>query len=202
MTTIGSDLRMTRFGVVGRLGVQARRLRRLMPGPALVRLVAMTAAGAALALATPVELLTARPAMLLVPAAIGVGLFPRTRWVTLTALLAVLGWLLSTLAFDVPVEAWRVGLLAAALYVMHSSAALAAVLPYDCLVTPGTLLRWLGRTLGVIGISVGVGLAGLLATQQIEPTRSVVGPIAGSVVAALLAGVLAWHLRRRDQDPG
>jgi hypothetical protein len=30
--------------------------------------------------------------------------------------------------------------------------------------------------------------------------RSVAGPIAGSVVAAILVGVLAWHARRRDED--
>jgi hypothetical protein len=181
------------------------RARRLSAGPALVRLVAAVAALGALTLALPLEaaLSSAVPSALirigvtLVAVSVGVGLFPRTRWVSLVAVAVIGLWLISTIGLGEAVTLPRVGLLAAALYLMHAAAALAAVLPYDCWVAPAMLLRWLGRVGRVLGLSLLVGLGGMAVTGQLPAVRSVVGPIVGSAVAASLAGLLAWHLRRR-----
>jgi hypothetical protein len=200
MTSFLSGLRVNGENVASRIGQAGRRIGRTMPGPALVRATASLAGLGAVAVSLPLAMVTTRPGLLLITVALGVGVFPRTKWVTITAVLAVGAYVISTIAFDVPITLWRVALLTALLYVMHSSAALAAVLPYDCAVAPGVLGRWYGRTLGVLGVSLAVGLSGLFLTEHVVAVRSVAGPIAGSVVAAILVGVLAWHVRRRDED--
>jgi hypothetical protein len=181
------------------------RAQRTSAGPALVRLVAAVSALGAILLALPLgaELSAVPPSVLLrvgvtaVGVSVGVGLFPRSRWVSLVAVAVIGLWLFSTIGLGEAVAIARVGLLAAALYLMHAAAALAAVLPYDCVVAPGVLLRWLRRISAVLGLSLLVGLGGMVITGALPAVRSVVGPIVGSVVAAGLTGLLAWHLRRR-----
>jgi len=201
MSGLGPDLRTALGGIRSWVLYLVSRARRTTPGPALVRLVAAAAALGALALAVPADVLSSselpRTAVILLPAALAVGLFPRTRWVSLVAVCAIGGWLVSTIGFGDPVHVGRVGLLASALYVMHAAAALAAVLPYDCLLASGVLFRLAVRVCGVLGVSLVVGLGGMSFAGQLPQARSVVGPIVGSIVAASLAGLLAWHLRRR-----
>jgi hypothetical protein len=184
------------------------RVRRVSAGPALLRLTATLAAFVALILAVPQDVLfdPESPAILLrlgsflFIAGIGVGLFPRTRWVSLMAIAAVLGWLVSTLGFGDPVDLVRVGLLTAALYLMHAASAMAAVLPYDCVVAPAVLVRWAARTAALLAIGLVVGLGGAAIVSLVPSTQTVVGAILGAVVGAILVGVLAWQLRRRSVD--
>jgi hypothetical protein len=49
----------------------------------------------------------------------------------------------------------------------------------------------------VLGASLVVGLGGYGAAAVIPGARSTVGPIVGSAVAAALAFLLVWYLRRR-----
>lgn len=200
--------RLVYIGVNARTAVAATlaRVRRTAAGPALVRLSSGVAAFAALALALPAsEVLDAplsvllRVAASLFAIAVAVALAPRTRWVSLVALLAIGAWLVTTIGFGEEPTVARVALLGAALYLMHTGAALAAVLPYDCAVGPGVLLRWLRRVGAVLGLSLLVGAGGMAVAGQLPATPSVIGPIVGSVVAAGLAGLLAWHLRRRRE---
>jgi hypothetical protein len=185
------------------------RIRRVSAGPALLRLTATLAALVALTLAVPQDVLFDResPAVIarlgsfLLIAGIGVGLFPRTRWVSLMAIAAVLGWLVSTLGFGDPVDLVRVGLLTAALYLMHAASAMAAVVPYDCVVAPVVLVRWATRTAALLAVGLVVGLGGAAIVSLVPSTQTVVGAILGAVVGAILVGVLAWQLRRRsDQE--
>ena len=194
--SIEASVRNVGRGLIGPVTVALGQVRRLTAGSALVRFTTGLAALGALALAMPLREM-GEWVVLFPPIAIGVAVFPRTRWVSLVALLAIVGWLFTTIAFGGPVTPWRLGGLAVTLYVMHSGAALAAVLPFDCLVAPGTVLHWLGRTVAVLGASLAIGLGGLLAASVIPSTRSTYGPIAGSAVAAALAFLLVWHLRRR-----
>jgi hypothetical protein len=181
--------------LMSRLRFAAQQARRATAGPALVRLVTGVSALAALVLAIPLSALGAWVSML-VPAAVAAAFFPRTRWITGVALLSLLGWLMTTIAFAEPVTPARVAGLASALYLMHTAAALAAVLPYDCSVAPGVLLRWFARQLGVLAVGLAVGLAGWAATGILTAVPTIIAPIVGSAVAAGLAGLLAWHLRR------
>jgi hypothetical protein len=92
---------------------------------------------------------------------------------------------------------WRVGLLGATLYLTHSAAALAAVLPHDCVVAPSVLGWWVVRVGAVLGASLAAALVGLAIASRLPAEQTVIGPIIGSVLAAGVVGVLAWHLRRR-----
>ncbi len=173
-----------------------RKVRRTQPVPALMRLIAGLTALVALLTAAPDNVLVSSQAGLLVPFALGVALYPRTRFVSATAVVAVLLWLLTTITRDDPPSLARVGLLAAGLYLMHSSAALAAVLPYDASVARPVLLRWAARVSLVTVTGVGVGLGGMALAGLLTAQRSIVGPVVGSGIAVLLVGVLALQLRR------
>ncbi|MGE5830941.1 MAG: hypothetical protein ACM30G_21635 [Micromonosporaceae bacterium] len=195
MTTLVRDLRLFGDGLRRRVTEWVLMARRATAGPMLVRLVGTLAAGAAIAAAAPSGALQSAQAVAVVPMAFGVGLFPRTRWVSIVALGCVFSWLIATIGLDEEITSVRLGTLAVALYLMHAAAALAAVLPYDTIVAPAVLLRWALRTLLVLGASLCFGLAGLIALSGLESVPTLVAPIAGSLVAAALAGMLAWQLR-------
>jgi hypothetical protein len=188
-TDLGKDL-------IDRLVNVIRRIRRTQPGPTLMRLIAGSMAMAALLIAAPPSAAQTSQAGLLVPFAVVVVFYPRSRWVGITAIVAVLLWLLSTIAEVGPPPLWRVGALAAALYLMHTAAAVAAVLPYDAVVGRAVLLRWAVRAGAVTVASVAIGLTGYAVVSQMPTQRSIVGPIVGAVLAALLVGMLALQLRR------
>jgi hypothetical protein len=171
-----------------------RRVRRTQPGPALLRLIAGLAAVAAFVVATPIGVAHSNQAFAFTPLAIGVALFPRTRIVTLTAIVAVLLWMIGTIGVASPSPV-QLGLLAAALYVMHSAAAVAAVLPYDAAVSRSVLLRWAGRVSAVTVTSVAVGLSMMAVVSQLPAQRSQVGPIIGAILAAVLVAILAVQRR-------
>src|SRR6266508_4406281 len=57
---------------------------------------------------------------------------------------------------------WRLAALAGALYLLHTTAALASVLPYDTIVAPGVLLGWLVRAALVIVLTVAFAVAVML----------------------------------------
>jgi hypothetical protein len=195
MSTLVRDLRLFGDGLRRRATEWILMARRATAGPTVVRLAATLAAGAAIAAAAPAGALQSTQAAALVPVAFGVGLFPRTRWVSIVALGCIFSWLIATIGLDEAVTSGRLGTLAVALYLMHSAAAFAAVLPYDTIVAPAVLLRWALRTLLVLGASLCFGLAGLIALSGLESVPTLVAPILGSLVAAALAGMLAWQLR-------
>jgi hypothetical protein len=168
-----------------------RKARRTQPGPALLRAVAGLAAFVALAVVAPQP----GQAFAFIPLGIVVALFPRTRVVTITAAVAVLLWLIDTIGVtSIPVG--RLAVLAVSLYVMHSAAAIASVLPYDAAVAGAVLGRWARRAAAVTAVGVGVGLAGMAVIGQLPAQRSIIGPIVGAVVATALVAVLALQYRR------
>jgi hypothetical protein len=176
--------------------------RRATAGPVLIRLIAVVAAVAAAAFAAPSDLLLGPrlPSFVIVGGlcAIGVGLFPRARWVGVY-LLGVVGlWLVSTIAYAVPAGLVRIGGLAACLYLTHAAASFAAVLPYDTLVPGRVLRRWAGRVGTVLVAGVGLAVGGMALVDLFSEVSSAVGTIVGSLIAAALAGLLAWHVRKRS----
>lgn len=200
MSSLGFDARRLPERIQDWLRYRRWSLRRSSAGAVLARSIAVTCGIVGAVVVVPVELISLgdpRVAAIVVPAAVGVGLLPRTRWVTLYALAVVLVWLFTTLVLSEPVAVWRVGLLTAALYVMHTSATLAAVLPYDAVMAPGVLWAWARRTGAVLGAGLGTGLGGMALAGALPQASSWAGPVAGALIAAGLAGVLAWHLLRR-----
>jgi hypothetical protein len=176
------------------------RARRATAAPAALRLVATVTAFAALLVALPSALTFGRLLVYLVPLslllAIGVGLFPGSRWVTFVQLVSVGAWVVAGVAFGDEASLFRIGPLAALLYLTHTAAAFAAVLPIDCVVAPGVLLRWALRQALVLAAGLTVGLVGLTVARLIPPTPSLIGVLVGAVVAAALGAVLSLLARR------
>jgi len=176
------------------------RARRTAIGPMLIRLVAVAAGFCAVLIAAPPVAMQAGPGRVVLAgavAALAVGAYPRSRWVGVFIVAVVAEWLLTTIGFGEPTELLRVGLLTVAVYLVHSASALAAVLPYDSAVARSVILAWTGRVASVLLAGLVVGLGGLVVARYLPAQQTVIGPIVGSVIAAGLAGLLAWHLRRR-----
>lgn len=170
-----------------------RRMRhRATPGPLVVRGALCFATITALALAAPSGLLLGRAAPVVLCGALLVTLAPRSRIVSFVLVGAAVGWLLSTTVFDDRVLAWRLVALAAAMYVVHTLAALAAVLPYDAVIPPGVLAAWLVRASLIAAISASLGILALIEARRL------VGPtyVLASIGAVLITGLLVWVLTR------
>lgn len=178
------------------IGRAARRLERLTPLPALLRGGLFLAATAALVLATPAGLRTS-PVVLtgLLALAATVALAPRGPLPTVLILAAAGGWVLTTEGYGQPVTPLRVLLLAGLLYLVHSLATLAAVVPTDAVVAADVVRRWLGRALAVVAGATGLSAAALAALAGLPAGRSVAATLAGLVLAAALPIAVARLFR-------
>jgi hypothetical protein len=187
-------------GLLDRLDQAAARARRTTAAPAVLRLGAAFAAFAGLLVALPAALTAGRLLVYLVPLALllaaGVGLFPGSRWVAFVQLASVGAWVVAGVAFGDPASLFRIGLLGALLYLTHTAAAFAAVIPIECVVAAGVLLRWALRQALVLAGSLTIGLAGLALARLVPPTPSLIGVFVGAVVAAALGAALSLLARR------
>jgi hypothetical protein len=196
MTTFTGELREVGAGVASRVAHGAQRLGRTAPAVLGIRLLTGAAAFAAFAAGLPGGGL-GNLFWYVVLACVAVAGFPRTAAVTVVTLAVVVAWLIRTLGFGEPAEGWRIGFVACCLYFVHAASALAAVLPYDCVVAPRVLTRWAGRWAAVAGTTLVLAVGGTALVTALPPVRSVVGPIVGSAVAAGLVALLVWQARAR-----
>jgi hypothetical protein len=189
MSSVGREVR-------DRLDSLRERASRITPGTLLVRGGAFAFAAAALLVAFPGDLLAlpGAAAGLVVCGAVP-ALAPRTRLTTIVLLLAVGGWITATTAYAEPVTVPRLVVLACLLYLVHTTTALAAVLPYDTVVSPAVLVRWLARTAVVLALTAGFAVAAVLGSQAVGGHAYLVAAVAGVLLVAALAGLLAL-LRR------
>jgi hypothetical protein len=109
----------------------------------------------------------------------------------------VTGWLLSTTAYLAPVSYWRLVALAALLYLLHSLAALAAVLPYDAVVSAGVFGRWFRQAGLVVLLTAALGLFAVVVPAHLGGARYLAASLIGLVLIGALAGYLALLARRR-----
>lgn len=179
-----------------------RTVTRVTLGPLLVRCGVFLSALLALVLAYPVEVLTGRAAGPLLLVAVLPALAPRRAWPTLAMLVAVAGWVLATSGYGEPIALWRLIGLAGCLYLTHSLAALAALLPSDVVVTGELIARWVLRALGVV-LAAAVAAVLLLAVAGRVGDRALLGAaLGGLAVAVLAAALLVWLARRRQPTNG
>jgi hypothetical protein len=171
-------------------------MRRATVVPALVRGGVFLATLAALFTAYPSEIVAGRGLIPLAAVAALPALAPRGALPALAALVAIAGWGVTTVAFAEPVTFWRLTALASSLYVAHSLAALAAVLPYDAIVEPEVLARWLSRALLVAAASAALGGALLVGAVSWGGEPLLVASLLGLAVAVGLTALLGWLLRR------
>ncbi|MEU9504985.1 hypothetical protein AB0D32_01730 [Micromonospora sp. NPDC048170] len=165
--------------------------------PLLVRAGIFLTVLVGLVLAYPSEVLLGRPLLALVLVAVLPAVGPRRVWPTFAALVTVGGWLVATDGYGRPIALWRLLAVAALLYLTHTLCALAAVLPYDAVVDPDLIVRWLARAgavllatfvLGVLLVEV-AGLGGDAGHQA--------ATVVGLLVAVAVTALLGWLLRRR-----
>ena len=169
---------------------------RAMPAPMLVRVAVWFWAAVALAFAMPGELLLSlRGGLALLAVAMLPALLPRTRMVSLMLFTAVVGWLVTTVVFEEPITTWRLVGLAGALYLVHSGAALAAVLPYDAVTSPGVLVGWLLRALGVVALTALFGSLALAGSGLFGGRTFLIAAIAGAGVVCVLGWLVARLVR-------
>jgi hypothetical protein len=171
--------------------------RRLGPGPMLVRGGLYLSGVVAQAVAWPGDVIFGRWAGLFLVLAFLPVIAPRSRAVTITIITAVVGWLAATTAYGESLAYWRLVALAASLYGVHTLAALAAVLPYDAIVSGSVLTRWMLRAGLVVALTVVVAMFTLLVPAYLGGHRYLLASLAGLVLMTGLAGYLAALVRRR-----
>ncbi|SCL27793.1 hypothetical protein GA0070616_3569 [Micromonospora nigra] len=183
--------------VTGRVRAARHVAGRISLTPLLVRVGVFLLALAGLLLAYPAQVFTGQTVLALAAVALLPAVAPRRVWPTFAALVTVGGWLLATDGYGRSVALWRLFAVAALLYLTHTLCALSAMLPYDAVVDPDLMLRWLIRAAGVLlatcvlGVLL-VGLADLGSGQGLQAAT-----LAGLLVAAVVTALLAWLLRRQ-----
>jgi hypothetical protein len=183
--------------VRGRVDEIVRRVRRTTPAPLLVRVGLFVAALAGQVLAWPL-VVTLSPAFLaFLAAAVLTMLFPRGPVPTLYLFTAIGGWRIATLFLGASTGLVNLLLLAAALYLVHNLAALAAVLPYDAVVAPGVLVRWLARAAVVLALTAVLALFAAVAPLYLGDHTSLAASLAGLAVVVVTLAYLARLVRRR-----
>jgi hypothetical protein len=195
--SVREEFRQVGVGVVSRVTRAGQRAGRTAPFVLGIRLLSAAAVVVAAAGALPTGGLATLLGYVVV-AAVAVAGFPRTAAVTVVTLAVIGAWLVRTVVFGEAAEGWRVGVVAACLYLAHASAAVAAVLPYDCVVSPRVVVRWAGRCAGVVGATLALAIGGTALVGALPEERSLIGPVVGSVVAVAMAVLLAWPVGRRQ----
>ncbi|MEO3775290.1 hypothetical protein ABGB16_00260 [Micromonospora sp. B11E3] len=165
--------------------------------PLLVRVGVFVAGLAGLLLAYPAEVFAGRSLAALAVVALLPAIGPRRVWPTFAALVTVGGWLLATEGYERPIALWRLLAVAAALYLAHSLCALAALLPYDAVVDPELVVRWLTRVGGVLLASAVLGVLLLRAADAGTDRGFLAATVAGLLVAVGVSALLGWLMRRR-----
>jgi hypothetical protein len=198
MTAIGADLRDLGVGIASRVMAFVASVRRTTPAVLLLRVLVTGPLLAAGALALPPDVTISQRFIPVAVLAVLSGVLPRTRIVGATLLAIAAAYFVTSSATSGSLALWRLLALAATLYLAHCSAAMAATLPHDCAVAPGTLARWASRTLLVLATSLAVGAIGMAFVGQLQSASSIIGPIVGSLLAAGIAGLMAWQLRRSE----
>ncbi|WBB64951.1 hypothetical protein [Micromonospora sp. WMMD812] len=179
--------------------VQALRTaaNRISLTPLLVRAGIFLTAVAGFLLAFPAEVLAGQQLGALVLVALLPAVGPRRVWPTFAVLVTVGGWLLAADGYGRPIALWRLLALSALLYLLHTLCALAALLPYDAVVDPELITRWLVRAGAVLLAAAVLGVLLMEVPDLGAGTGYQLATVAGLLVAVGVAAMLGWLLRRR-----
>ena len=183
--------------LTARVHETVQRVRRTTPAPLLVRVGLFVAAVAGQVLAWPLFVTIGPAIFAFLGAALLVMLFPRGPIPTLYLFTAIGGWRVSTLFLGLGTGLVSLLLLAAALYLVHNLAALAAILPYDAVVAPGVLVRWLARTAVVLALTAVLALFAAVAPLYLGTRTSLAASLAGLALVVVTVAYLARLVRRR-----
>ncbi|MDG4821016.1 hypothetical protein O7635_04005 [Asanoa sp. WMMD1127] len=186
------------------IGALTDRLRRLQTTvtratlvPLLVRVGIFAAFVAAMGFAFPPALFFGRTVAALIVVAALPALAPRGATTTLLIVAIVVGWVIVTAESVEGIQLWRLLGLSATLYLAHTLAALAAVLPSDAVVATEVLVRWVARAAAVV---LAASVAGVLLVSVAgigDDEALTLAALGGLVVAVTVTAVLGWLVRRR-----
>jgi len=172
-------------------------LARATAAPFLVRAAVALSGLIAMSVAWPAALIASQlTAPLLVLVAIYPAVAPRGRGATFSALVVVGGWIADTVGAGARIELWRVITIATLLYLGHTLTALAAVLPYDAIVSFDMVGGWLLRAGAVVLVSAVLTVATLGLADDLAGGAFVLATIAG-IACAVGATILIARLLRR-----
>lgn len=167
------------------------RLSRITAVPLILRAVAFVSAFAGLWLAAPQVASAPKTLGILAFVAVLPALAVTSRLVDVVMAGIVILWIVTALGFGEPAEPLRVFGVAATLYLLHSSAAMAAALPYDAVVDPQVPLRWAARSALVVAAGGVVATVVVLLAPLMTPTTSVIVLFAGLGVVLATVALLA-----------
>ncbi len=164
--------------------------------PVLVRLGIALCFVLAMSVAWPQAVVTSRLMALLCVVAVHPAFAPRGRGTTVAVLVVVTGWVADTSWYDTRVALWRVLAIATLLYLGHTLAALAAVLPYDAVVNLDVVTAWLVRAGAVVLVSAVLTVVALGLADTLSGGAFVIATLVG-LAAAVGATLLLVRLLRR-----
>lgn len=197
MTAIKPELVEIRSGLTDRVRRARRVFARASRWPLAVRLGVYLAALTAEAFAYPPTLLFGVPTVFLLLFALLPALAPRSPAVTGFWLLTALAWLGTTTTYDGTATLPRLIGVAAGLYLVHSGAALAAVLPYDAVVSPSVPVRWMLRAILILAVSLGLAVYGVYQSLRLGEHSYLAATVIGLALTVALAWLLAAVIARR-----
>jgi hypothetical protein len=174
----------------------AAQISRATPAFFLLRGAVWVLATAALLVAGPADITLGPLAIWLVPVGLLPAALPRTAAVTLWIFAVLGGWLAATMVYDESISYLRLVLLATLLYTTHVLAAISAVIPFDAVVAPRTLLSWLPRTAALLGLTALLALVAAALPQLFGGARFLIASLVGFAVMAGLAYYLARLVNR------
>ncbi len=165
-------------------------------GPIGLRATLVVAALAGFAVTWPLHDLLTTILVLPIVLALGVGLAPRSFVPTATIIAMVLGYLVNIGSGASP-DAWRPIAAAGLIYIVHTGAAFASVLPFNTVATPGLYPPFVLRTVAVVAITVIVGFAILAVPGLVGDHRLVSAAVVGMLAMVGVAGYVAYLGSRR-----
>lgn len=183
----GIDIRVERAATV---------IEQATAGPVVLRATLVVAALAGFGVTWPIRDLFTTAVVLPIVLALGVGMAPRSFAPTATIIAMVLGYLVNIAGGGSP-DAWRPITAAGLIYIVHTGAAFAAVLPFNTVATPGLYLPFVLRTAAVIAITVVIGSVILAVPGLVGDHRLVSAAVVGMVAMVGVAGYVAYLGSRR-----
>lgn len=172
-------------------------LSRVTPATVLLRGITFAFTLVAAIYAIPSFTFDARLIAVAVVAAIAVAAAPGTRIVSVVLGGAAVGWMIGYMGRLDELGPVELVVFASALYLAHSSAGLAAVVPIDAVVSPEVLFRWYGRAFAVVAASAILALVLILGASLIAGFNGTfVASLVGLGAAALLVVALVRQARR------
>jgi hypothetical protein len=172
-------------------------LARITPATYLLRGLAFVFTLVAALYAIPAVVFQPRLIALAAVGALLVAALPGTRIVTAVLAAAVFGWVLGWMGHLQDLTPAQVIIFGSALFLAHSSATLAAVVPADAVVSPEVLFRWYGRAFAIVAASAVLALILILGASLIAGFNGTfVASLVGLAAAVALVIALVRLIRR------